>query len=119
SYPGIFTGTPNNGNIVMPAYAGSYTSAGNPYPSNIDADLLLDANSGISSLYFWTNTNPVVDGEYSGNNYAVYTYAGGVGTIGPEGNESEVPNGIISVGQGFIAATTNESISFDNSMRTT
>ena len=119
SYSGLFTGIPNNGTLEIPAHPGNYTSVGNPYPSNIDADELFNANAGLSALYFWTNTNPAVDGVYTGNNYSVYTYAGGVGTIGPEGNESQVPNGIISTAQGFIAATTGENLVFDNSMRTT
>jgi len=116
-YQGIFTGTPFNGNIAVDTHSGSYTSIGNPYPSNINADLLMDANSGISTLYFWTNTNPPEDGTYTANNYAAYTYMGATGSTGPEGNESNVPNGIISTGQGFIVQTTENSVLFDNTMR--
>ena len=116
-YQGIFSGVPFNGNINISTHANAYTSVGNPYPSNIDADSFLNANTGISTLYFWTNTNPVADGSYSGNNYATYTLMGGVGTSGAENDESNAPNGIISTGQGFIVASTGTSASFTNAMR--
>src|SRR5690606_27902472 len=119
AYSGLFMGKPNNGNLSIETYPGNYTSVGNPYPSNIDADELFSMNAGLSALYFWTNTNPAVDGVYTGNNYSVYTYAGGVGTIGPDGNEDQVPNGIISTGQGLIVATTDDNLVLDNSLRTT
>ncbi len=112
AYNGIFTGVPFNGNTSVATHSGSYTSIGNPYPSNLDADLLMDENAGIAALYFWVNTE-LVDGEYVGNNYATYTELGG--TVADAGAE---PSGIIAVGQGFIVETTDASVSFDNSMRT-
>src|SRR5690606_126410 len=39
AYPGVFSGVPFNGNISIPTHADGYTSIGNPYASNIDADL--------------------------------------------------------------------------------
>jgi len=117
TYIGQFVGVPFNGTIGISTHAGSFTSIGNPYASNIDADLLMTTNSGISTLYFWTNTNPTADGTYTGNNYATYTFMGGAGTTGAENNESNAPDGIISVGQGFIVETTGNSVEFNNGMR--
>src|SRR5690606_36256166 len=108
-YMGTFTGVPFNGNINVGTHANSYTSIGNPYASNIDADLFLATNTGVSTLYFWTNTNPYVDGAYTGNNYATYTLMGGVGTSGAENDESNAPDGFVATGQGFIVASTGSS----------
>lgn len=107
-YIGIFKGIPTNGNVNVATVAGSFTSVGNPYPSNVDADLLMDENIGITSLYFWNNTGN------AGNNYAAYTSLGGVAA----GGGSEIPNGIISAGQGLIVETADPSVNFNNSMRT-
>ena len=117
TYTGQFTGVPFNGVVEVPTYAGSFTSVGNPYASNLDADLLMTGNSGISTLYFWTNTNPAQDGSYTANNYATYTFMGGTGTNGAENDEGNAPTGIISVGQGFIVETTDNSVEFNNTMR--
>lgn len=107
-YEGKFTGVPNNGFLNVNTFAGGFTSIGNPYPSNIDAVEFLSANFGVSTLYFWNNTG------VAGSNYATYTEMGGTAA----GGGSEVPDGIISVGQGFIVETTTNSVNFDNSMRT-
>src|SRR5690606_16788419 len=112
-YEGVFTGTPINGDLSVATVAGNYTSIGNPYPSNLDADLLLDENLDIETLYLWVNT-PLVDGEYTGTNYATYTDAGGAANA-PGGNE---PSGIVAVGQGFIVKTSGTAVNFNNSMRT-
>ena len=112
AYPGSFVGSPNNGAINIAAYAGNYTSIGNPYPSNIDADIIMDVNNGISTFYFWVNTE-LIDDEYVGNNYATFTELGG--TSADEGN---TPTGIIAIGQGFIVETSGASVDFDNTMRT-
>lgn len=114
SYSGEFTGIPFNGNSNIITHAGNYTSIGNPYPSNINADDLMETNNDISALYFWTNVNPVEGGAYSGNNYATYTSMGGTSADGG----SIVPNGVISVGQGFIVETAGSSVNFTNEMRT-
>lgn len=106
-YQGKFTGTPNNGNVNVATVAASSTSIGNPYPSNINADLLLAANPGISTLYFWNNTG------VAGSNYATYTMLGGAAA----GGGSQVPDEFISAGQGFLVETTANSVNFDNTMR--
>lgn len=97
-YAGQFIGNPNNGRIsrflewTSPDL--SYNLAGNPYPSVIDADKFITANTAKieSTLYFWRKTNGI------GTAYATYTK--GVG--GTATDSSETPNGKIQVGQGFI-----------------
>ncbi len=107
-YEGIFTGIPFNGDLSVATVAGNYTSIGNPYPSNIHADDFISANPGISTLYFWNNNHS------AGNNYATCTLGNCVAAAGG----GSIPDGIISVGQGFIVTTSDVSVNFDNSMRT-
>src|SRR5690606_32441792 len=64
-YSGEFIGVPFSGDLSVATVPDNYTSVGNPYPSNIDADLLFSMNPGLNTLYFWNNT-PLVDGEYQG-----------------------------------------------------
>jgi hypothetical protein len=112
TYNGVFTGTPNNGNVSVTGLSfNSYNAIGNPYPSTIDAQLFLDGNSTDGVLYFWRKTNAA-----SGTAYATFT-SGGATTTTPS---SLAPDGTIAVGQGFIvktgvAATT---LNFTNAMRT-
>ncbi|HLV24389.1 MAG TPA: GEVED domain-containing protein, partial [Moheibacter sp.] len=116
-YNGVFKGVPFNGDLSVATVAGNYTSVGNPYPSNLDADKLFASNPELETLYFWTNTESAVNGTYVANNYAVYNVLGGVSSTGATSGPS-VPTGIITTGQGFIVSTTNDSIAFNNSMRT-
>jgi hypothetical protein len=51
-YPGVFTGTPNNGSVSIGVGAGTYNAIGNPYPSTIDADLFITGNGIAEALYF-------------------------------------------------------------------
>lgn len=111
-YLGKFTGIPFNGTVNVATHTGSFTSVGNPYPSNINADDFMSANPGISTLYYWVN--PPTAGQ-SGNNYATYTSIGGVAA----GGGTHIPDEFISVGQGFLVQTTDASVEFDNSMRVT
>ena len=101
TYNGVFTGTPNNGNIPVTLNYGvdaahAYNLVGNPYPSVIDANTFITANTANieSTLYFWRKTNG------SGTAYAAYNPAGGVSTYAS--STSELPNGKIQVGQGFL-----------------
>jgi len=109
-FNGVFTGTPNNGSINISVASGTYNAVGNPYPSAINADLFMSGNgitSGTDALYFWRKINGA-----TGSAYATYTTAGG--SASPS---SAIPNGIIQVGQGFIAKSTGTSLVFNNSMR--
>lgn len=142
---GSYNGQPHNGSFSVPlASSGTdrgYNLVANPYPSNIDFDLLFAANSGVIQkvAYFWTNVNPnpeMQGNQYpktgSINNYAVYSGTGGLAapygfngggnnnTVGTSTNCStcKTPNNIIKVGQGFIVkAHTPGNLFFNNSMR--
>ena len=115
-FTGVFTGVPNNGTInKVITYNGSapfgYNLVGNPYPSAIDAQVFITANTTNieSSLYFWRKIN-----NASGSSYAVYNPLGGTAATPSSG----VPNGIIQVGQSFfVKAKSTSSVSFNNSMR--
>ncbi len=114
-YEGVFTGIPNNGNFPVSVTGNAYNGLGNPYPSAISADALI--SSGLQALYFWTNTNAPQNNSYDGqpNNWASYTMLGGAAATG----SSNIPNGQIATGQGFIASVAADisSISFTNAMR--
>jgi hypothetical protein len=108
-FAGVFTGTPNNGTVTLSGLTSDkYYSVGNPYPSTISADLFLASNPG--TLYFWRKTNGAAGGAYASYN----------GTGAASGAGSDVPNGTIQVGQGFIAKTgaAATSLVFTNAMRT-
>jgi len=117
---GSFTGVPNNGTINKPiTYYGSapfgYNMVGNPYPSTINAQAFITANTANieSSLYFWRKINGVTGSSA----YAVYNSLGATATATATPS-SAPPNGTIQVGQGFfVKAKSNSIISFTNAMR--
>ncbi|WP_310557642.1 MBG domain-containing protein [Flavobacterium sp.] len=108
-----FIGVPNNGNIDIAA-VGSISSnlLGNPYPSAINADPFILANSTKidGTLYFWTHKTPIAVGAfkpgtgakaYTSNDYASYNLSGGVATAGnytPEWVDAN-KNGIVDSGE--------------------
>ncbi|QBN17868.1 heparinase II/III family protein [Flavobacterium nackdongense] len=109
-FKGTFVGVPNNGTLTTSGLIGNTMyDIGNPYPSNIDADLFLANNATDGTLYFWRKTNGA-----SGTAYATYTLAGGVANGG-----FPAPNGIIAPAQGFIVKTgaAATSLTFTNAMR--
>ena len=86
---------------------------GNPYPSSINAELLLSSNSPsiFGTLYFWRKIN-----NAAGTAYATYTL-GGATTTSPT---SPTPNGVIQTGQGFFVRAkniANPKVSFTNALR--
>jgi hypothetical protein len=99
AYPGEFTGLLHNGDIpVTLSYTDaqrSYNLVGNPYPTVIDAETFITANTTKieNTLYFWRKTNGA-----SGSAYATYTAGGGT-TTEPG---IPAPNGKIQIGQGFF-----------------
>lgn len=96
-YNGQFTGVPNNGIIQTPVGIG-YNLLGNPYPSPIDANMVLLRNPKIDALYYWTHNVPQ-DGSYvAQTNYASYTILGGTAAIAG----GTTPNDYIQTGQGFF-----------------
>lgn len=141
-YNATFTGVPNNGSQSI-AVSGGVKSAliGNPYPSAIDADTFLSANSASidGTLYFWTHNTSLQDRNnilstagsgalaYTSNDYAVYNLTGGVvidgvtyvqgGTTASTGGAK--PTGKIAAGQSFFTTTTvtGGTVNFTNAMR--
>jgi hypothetical protein len=117
TYPGVFTGVPNNGIIPITMVNGGvgkrFNLVGNPYPSTISiAQFIADNASNITgTLYFWRKTNNVGSSTYC-------TYAGG--TFITNGESQVVnPNGIIQSGQGFFVEALNSAttVTFNNGQR--
>ena len=111
---GTYKGVPHNGNVTLTTTSGYWYAVGNPYPSTIDADEFITANSLTQPLYFWRKTN----GSTSPS-YATYTLVGqtGVGAPNTGGGSTITPDGTIAVGQGFIAQATSTSLVFTNALR--
>ena len=127
----IFDGIPNNGVIKTPISLSAdstnenddWNLIGNPYPSSIDAALLLahPLNTDIVSgtIHLWTHKtqrdDTVDKNQYSTDDYATYTYGTG-GVKATSGGKK--PKGMIAPGQGFfIEGLKNGNITFNNSMR--
>ena len=130
NFPGTYTAefsgsTFNNGDISVALDFSSDGDAdndwnliGNPYPSSIDADAFLTANSTIGgTLYFWThNTDASFDTNFSQNDYVSWNGTGG--TAGCTG--CTAPDGFIASGQSFFAqALSTSNATFTNSIRNT
>jgi hypothetical protein len=119
TFNGIFAGVPNNGDVPVTLNYGidaahAYNLVGNPYPSTIDANAFITANTTNieSTLYFWRKTNG------SGSAYAAYNPAGGVLTY--PSTTSATPNGTIQTGQGFFVQAKSAGLItnfFTNAMR--
>ncbi|GIZ09920.1 T9SS sorting signal type C domain-containing protein [Flavobacterium sp. UMI-01] len=133
-----FIGTPNNGNINVPIVGNNRSNlVGNPYPSAIDADAFIQANTAFidGTLYFWTHNTSIqlasniTNGSagtgkyaYTSDDYATYNLSGGVAAIQTPnvsgGTNTNIPNGTIGAGQGFfITGITSGNLIFNNSMR--
>ncbi len=85
---------------------------GNPYPSAIDADDVIDANISKfdGTLYLWSHASDYVSGEYE-DDYITYTKSGA--------SNSEIPDPYyIASGQGFmiLANEGSSTFRFENSM---
>ena len=112
-WSGIFTGTPNNGNIAytMSTALNGYNAVGNPYPSTISIANFISGNIDNidGTLYFWRKRNDASNQT----SYSTCTSAGC--TI----NNSHIyaNSDFISVGQGFIVKATSTTLNFTNSMR--
>lgn len=123
-YESVFKGVPNNG-IVSTSIGTTGTSnlIGNPYPSAINADLFLAANSSVikGTVYLWTHNTAFANNVYTSNDYAVYNLLGGVGTSSAvnSGINNAKPNGKIASGQAFFVKGINGggNAVFNNSMR--
>lgn len=125
-YNASFVGVPNNGIINTPVLVSTSTFnlLGNPYPSSVSADLFLSdpLNVGVvdASIYLWTHNTPILAGQYTNNDYAIYNYLGGTGTSSApnSGINNTVPNGKIASGQGFFVKGLASGVAtFNNAMR--
>ncbi|OWK73512.1 hypothetical protein CBW16_08335 [Flavobacteriaceae bacterium JJC] len=133
----FFTGKPVNGKTTYNlAYSGAllgYNLVGNPYPSNIDLNLLYADNSAAieSTFRFWDNTvNEIYEQQgtaYQGNAYAIYNAAAGAAGTGipapglgqGASGSSKIPNKITKVGQGFMVKSlgANKVLNYSNHIR--
>lgn len=123
-FEAIFKGIPTNGIINLGlGNARTFNLIGNPYPSAIDADLLILKNSEniYGTLYFWTHNTPFKNNIYASDDYAVYNLLGGVGTRSSvsSGLNEIIPDGKIASGQAFFVMSKNAGmVEFNNSVRT-
>lgn len=129
-WEGTFTGTPNNGSssLSLDTTGQRFNMIGNPYPSMMDADAFLEANVGNidGTIYFWRRRNNApTQGELTSAYYATYTIAGGAGVdpVATASDSSEIPNGFIQTGQGFMVRATavtpaSGAVVYNNTMRT-
>ncbi len=136
-YDASFVGVPNNGtkNISIGS-AGTSNLIGNPYPSAINADLFLAANSSLveGTIYFWTHKTAIqlaeniVNGTagsgtyaYTSDDYASYNTTGGVGTGNSINGVEQIankPTGKIAAAQSFFTTSkASGTVTFNNSMR--
>jgi hypothetical protein len=131
TYPGSFTGVPNNGAIskTLVTTGSAYNAVGNPYPSPINVKAFFNGNGVTvpasaspklepgSGIYFWRKKN-----DHTRSTYAVLTLAGltanastpdggGSGAAGYQDGGQDMEgyftagnedNWLISAGQGFI-----------------
>ena len=122
TFPGQFTGIPNNGDITVPLVDGGaaglrFNLVGNPYPSPVNLFNFLNDNTTKieSTFYFWRKTNG------TGTAYCTYVPTStSAGTFVSNGNAlSATPNSILQTGQGFFveAKTGQTSILFRNTHR--
>jgi hypothetical protein len=123
-----FVGKPNNGTITTPIAGGNLNLCGNPYPSALDADAFIMANSSVmtGAVYFWehfstNNSHNLLD--YQGG-YAARNLVGGTPPVAPAGisglgSSARIPSRFIPVGQGFLvyAGATGGNITFNNNQR--
>ena len=129
-----FTGTVNNGTILVPIVSTSLGNAanwdgddwnlvGNPYPSAIDAEKFwrenaMNNNRIDNAIYYWSDDASNGQGYNQYADFATWNMAGGTAASG--GGNNDIPNGNISSCQGFWVKSTNTTnLVFNNEMRTT
>lgn len=127
-YDGHFIGVPNNGNVTYATHGNGnstpekFNLLGNPYPSAIDIEKFLLANSTEleGTIYLWTH-NTALDGySYNNSDYAVYNFSGPT-TIYPIGSTGGATK-YLAAGQGFYVkgiSAGESTVTFTNLMRET
>lgn len=117
-------GITNNGDINLPLPSGAgWVRVGNPYPSPLNANKLLDAlgDDVRKTVYYWTFNTPRQNwlnnaSNYNNADYATFNYSGGVAAcLG-----CQEPNGLIATMQSVYVKKLNPNpVSFNltNCMR--
>ncbi|WP_046746061.1 LamG-like jellyroll fold domain-containing protein [Kordia zhangzhouensis] len=120
-----FRGVPNNGTISLNITGGNNYLVGNPYPSAIDANEVLNDNTNLNgTLYFWEHYggNSHALAEYQGG-YGLYNLSGGTPAIADAdvdsgGTALKTPRRYIPVAQGFfVVADSDGLVTFENDQR--
>lgn len=117
-------GVTNNGDINLPLPPSTgWVRVGNPYPSPINANKLLDAmgDNIRKTIYFWTFNTPRQNWlnnslNYNPADYATFNYTGGVAAC----NGCQEPTGIIATMQSVYVrkvATAPVTFSLTNCLR--
>jgi hypothetical protein len=127
TFIGEFVGVPHNGNYTFPIVVNTVPNPiedrnliGNPYPSAIDADLLLSNNLSTlqGSFYFWTHNTPITNNVYTANDYAVYNQSGGTSASISTGLNNNPPTKFIAAGQAvFVQGLNSGILTFSNAIR--
>ncbi|UUC44817.1 hypothetical protein [Flavobacterium cerinum] len=135
-YTATFTGTPNNGDLLVPIIVGTMSGnddqwnlIGNPYPSAIDVMSFVNNTSNMGlldgTIYLWTHNSPP-SGTAPNPFYGSYTYnytASDYATINLLGATvtalgNPVPSRYIASGQSFfIKGLRNGNALFSNYIR--
>jgi hypothetical protein len=113
-----FRGKPNDGNITITVGAGKLTLTGNPYPSAIDLQAFLLAETNCTGIaYFWEQDKTVNSHFIASYQGGYGTYAAGTNTYTPPtfyaydgsgtqlmavGTGSNYPRKFSPIGQGFL-----------------
>ena len=123
-----FKGIPNDGDYTIAISKDNFSLVGNPYPSALDAEAFLVANTNIEgAIHIWTHGTQISESEsdpfyneftlnYNVNDYITYNKIGS--NLYTQGF-----NGKIASGQGFFVlmehsgTSSTESVNFNNSMR--
>jgi hypothetical protein len=114
------SGVANNGNIQVTVPANASAFIGNPYPSAISAQKLLEAAGPnvVQTIYYWTYNTPMSSAfTYNRNDFATWTITGGVAAC----SDCQVPNGKIASMQSIYikGGVTVSTFNLTNCMRQT
>ncbi|MBS4039543.1 MAG: hypothetical protein KGZ81_02975 [Flavobacteriales bacterium] len=108
TYTANFASTPNNGDITVNVVAEKFNLLGNPYPSVIDmVEFAKQGNASVElgpfepTFYIWTQTTPITNNSYTGNDYAYYNAANNTSTA----VSTFTPNRYLNAGQAFFIKT--------------
>jgi len=113
----VFEGQVNNGDVSyqVTAGVGDHILVGNPYPSAIRCQDLINDNPGIAgAIYIWDHHTPQAGGSNTSTDYGTWTSMGAT-----SGNSNEKPDDYVVVGQGIFveSGAVNPTITFMNDYR--